>query len=125
MSWKIGDRDASGRVVLRIDPIVGDPDFGSGYEVPPEPNPQPGPGPRAVETLRAVEPDLVSELETLLSQARTGDLRGLLFVAYRQGTVDHRYGNVGEYSLADFALGVKLLELELDSIVTRGQEPDE
>jgi len=77
-----------------------------------------------LETPQRVSQELVTELEYLLAEATAGRLRGMLFVATRVGTDDARFGNAGEYSLAEFALGVKLLELELDSIVTHGKEPD-
>ena len=75
-------------------------------------------------TLRKPDPKLIEELERQLEAAKAGELRGLLFVAYRNGTDVMRFGNVGDYSLADFALGLKLMELELDSIVTRGNDPE-
>ena len=78
----------------------------------------------AVTPVREPNQFLIDELEDLLAQAKAGDLRGILFVAYQLGTVDHRYGSAGSYSLADYALGVKLMELELDSIVTSGATPD-
>jgi hypothetical protein len=82
-------------------------------------------GLREIKSLREPNEALVAELESLLEQARAGDLRGLLFVAYRNASDVQRFGNVGEYSLGDFALGVKLMELELDSIVTHARGSDE
>ena len=67
---------------------------------------------------------LVAELKYLLAEANSGHLRGMLFVAHRVGSDTKRYGNVGDYSLADFALGIKLAELELDSIVAADHEPE-
>lgn len=78
-----------------------------------------------VHTLRQPHPMLIGELASLLGQARTGELRGLLYVVFRNGSDINRFGNVGEYSLADFALGLKLMEVEFDSIVVRAQEPNE
>ncbi|MCK9513059.1 MAG: DHHA1 domain-containing protein [Pigmentiphaga sp.] len=71
-----------------------------------------------VVAFRAPNHDLVDELERMLAEANEGRLRGLLFVTYRNGTDSLRFGNIGAYALSDFALGIKLMELELDSIIT-------
>jgi hypothetical protein len=78
----------------------------------------------SITVLHQPNPALVAELEQLLEQAKAGQLRGMLYVAWRPGCDVSRFGNAGAYSLADFALGLKLMELELDSIVTHAGEPE-
>lgn len=78
-----------------------------------------------VRTLRQPNENLIAELEQLLEAARSGELRGVLFVGYAQGSDNYRFGLAGGYSLAEFAMGLKLMELEFDSIVTSMGERDE
>lgn len=78
-----------------------------------------------VRTLRQPNENLIAELEQLLESARSGELRGVLFAGYAHGSDAYRYGLAGEYSLAEFALGIKFMELELDSIITSMGERDE
>jgi hypothetical protein len=77
-----------------------------------------------VTTLRKPNEAVVAELEGLLAQAKAGHLRGLLFVAYYQGTNSYRYGLEGEYSLPELAMGIKLMDLEFNSLVTHNHIPD-
>ena len=77
-----------------------------------------------VSALHKPNPALIVELENLLAEARAGTLRGLLFTAYASGSNDYRWGSVGEYSLPEFAMGLRLMELEFDSIATRMGEQD-
>lgn len=103
---------------LTIEEVEGTPDSAEPTE--PEGN---GQALASITTLHKPNAELVAELETLLGLAKSGELRGMLYVGYRNAGA-YRFGNSGEYSLGDFALGVKLLELELDSIVTHGRAPD-
>ena len=70
-----------------------------------------------VPTLHKPVPELVDELEELLDAARAGTLRGVLFVSYSHGGNNYRYGLAGQYSLPEFAMGLKLMAMEFDSIV--------
>lgn len=73
-----------------------------------------------VTTIRPADPEVVAEIERLLEEAKSGAVRSVLYVALRSGGEPMRFGSIGEYDLRDFALGVKMLELELDSVITRG-----
>jgi len=75
-----------------------------------------------VPTLHKPNPALIVELENMLAAARVGTLRGMLFTTFSQGSNNYRWGSLGDCSLPEFAMGLKLMELEFDSIVTRGEE---
>ena len=67
--------------------------------------------------------DLVRELEQLLEEARAGRLRALVFAGSVARGEPLRYGSVGDYDLRDLALGLRLLDLELEALVTGGSVP--
>jgi hypothetical protein len=67
--------------------------------------------------------DLIRELEQLLDEARSGKLRALMFAGSRVHGEPLRFGSVGDYDLRDLALGLRLLELELESLITSGSTP--
>lgn len=75
-----------------------------------------------ITAIRPVDDAVVAELEQLLAEAKDGRVTSVLYVAIRSGGEPMRYGAIGRYDLRDFALGVKMLEVELDSLITQGAE---
>ncbi len=73
-----------------------------------------------VSTIQPADEALVAELERLLAEAKEGRARAILYVISRSGGEPMRWGSIGRYDLRDFALGVKMLELELDATITAG-----
>lgn len=67
--------------------------------------------------IREPVPEVISKLEALLAEAKSGQLRGFLFVGLGHGA-GYSYGHIGSYDLAELCMGIKLMELEIDSIVT-------
>ena len=67
--------------------------------------------------------DLVREIEQLLEEARAGRLRALVFAGSVARGEPLRYGSVGDYDLRDLALGLRLLDLEIEALITGGSVP--
>jgi hypothetical protein len=77
-----------------------------------------------VELLRKPVQRVVDELSSMLADAKAGRLRGFAFVGLYVGTSTYRYGMAGDYSMPEYAMALKLMELEFDTIVMSEREDD-
>jgi hypothetical protein len=69
-------------------------------------------------------PEVIRELRRRLAEAEAGELRGIMYVAIGQGCDDHLVGHRGTYNLAEFAMGLKLLDVELSNLVRELVHPE-